>query len=119
LASGRNLKAVGTDGQAELIVECLWPDVKAADVEKLNWRIQRECGRSDQIVRYLGSVLITEDEVVLCMFKGSQEAVRVVAQAAQVPFGRVLAAQSTEGQRLWQNPAPSRAGEEPGGARAG
>ena len=36
-------------------------------------------------VRYLGSVLIREDEVVLCHFEGTADAIRRVAERASVP----------------------------------
>jgi hypothetical protein len=41
-------------------------------------------------VRYLGSILMREDEVVLCQFAGSAGAVRAVAEKAGVPFERLL-----------------------------
>ena len=41
-------------------------------------------------VRYLGSILLREDEVVLCQFDGTAETVRAVAERAQVPFERIL-----------------------------
>ena len=44
-----------------------------------------------QPVRYLGSLLICEDEVVLCLFEGDAEAVRRVAEQAAIPFERILA----------------------------
>ena len=52
-------------------------------------------------VRYLGSILMRDDEVVLCRFDGDEEAVRRVAVAAAIPFERILAtAEST-----WPLPA--------------
>ncbi len=60
---------------------------------------KRKCARSiERIaasladgVRYLGSVLIREDEVVLCHFEGTADAIRRVAERAQVPYERLLA----------------------------
>jgi hypothetical protein len=37
-------------------------------------------------------VLIREDEVVLCHFEGTADAIRRVAERAQVPYERLLAA---------------------------
>jgi hypothetical protein len=45
-------------------------------------------------VRDLGSILLREDEVVLCHFEGAAATVREVAERAQVPFERILAAGS-------------------------
>jgi len=41
-------------------------------------------------VRYLGSLLIRTDEVVLCLFQGSPQAVREAAERAKVPFDRIV-----------------------------
>jgi hypothetical protein len=41
-------------------------------------------------VRYLGSILLREDEVVLCQFEGTAAAVREVVECAEVPFERIL-----------------------------
>jgi len=41
-------------------------------------------------VRYLGSLLLREDEVVLCRFEGTPPAVRQAAERARIPFERIL-----------------------------
>jgi len=46
-------------------------------------------------VRYLGSMLMPEDEVVLCFFEGSATMVRRAAQRAEVPFERILESDGT------------------------
>ena len=71
------------------VAECYWPDVREEDVRKLDRRIASSL--SDD-VRYLGSVLIRDDEVVLCHFEGTADAIRRVAERAQVPYERLLAA---------------------------
>jgi hypothetical protein len=71
------------------VAECYWPDVREEDVRTLDQRIAASL--SDD-VRYLGSVLIREDEVVLCHFEGSAAAVRRVAGRAGVRYERLLAA---------------------------
>jgi hypothetical protein len=73
----------------EFVVECLWPGVSASDVESLDQRAV-ECAAQSASVRYLGSLWMREDEVVLCMFAGPLEAVRETALAADIPFERVL-----------------------------
>ena len=82
--------------EAELVAECLWPDVSAADLADLEGRIAEACAAHGQAVRYLGSLFMPQDEVVLCRFAGPLEAVREVALAAQVPFGRLLEAHDTK-----------------------
>jgi hypothetical protein len=71
------------------VAECYWPGVHEEDVRALDQRIA--AALSDD-VRYLGSVLIREDEVVLCHFEGTADAIRRVAEQARVPFERLLAA---------------------------
>jgi len=69
------------------VAECFWPDVSDADLDALDQRVARALAPD---VRYLGSILLREDEVVLCQFSGPADAVRSVAERAQVPFERIL-----------------------------
>jgi hypothetical protein len=61
------------------------------DLEALDARV-RQVSRvaRERRVRYLGSILLRQDEVVLCQFEGSAGAVRDVAERAQIPFERIL-----------------------------
>ena len=74
---------------ASFVAECYWPDVREEDVRSLDQRIAASL---DDDVRYLGSVLIREDEVVLFHFEGSADAIRRVAVRAGVRYERLLAA---------------------------
>ena len=77
------------------VAECFWPDVHAADLEALDRRVEAaadELSREHRPVRYLGSILLREDEVVLCQFEGTVESVREVVERALVPCERILAA---------------------------
>ena len=74
---------------ASFVAECYWPDVHEEEVRALDRRIAASL--TDD-VRYLGSVLIRDDEVVLCHFEGTADAVRRVATRARVPYERLLAA---------------------------
>jgi hypothetical protein len=53
-------------------------------------------------VRYLGSILMHEDEVVLCLFAGDEGVVRRAAARAGVPFERILEASASP----WPIPKP-------------
>jgi len=70
------------------IAECFWPDVSEADLEALDRRVAQAA--TGVAVRYLGSILLREDEVVLCQFDGPADGVRAVAERAEVPFERIL-----------------------------
>jgi hypothetical protein len=74
---------------ASFVAECYWPDVHEDDVRRLDQRIAASL--SDD-VRYLGSMLIREDEVVLCHFEGTADGIRRVAKRACVPYERLLEA---------------------------
>jgi hypothetical protein len=75
------------------VAECFWPDVDDADLATLDRRIERALAdlTTEPAVRYLGSILLREDEVVLCQFEGRAESVRDVAERAEIPFERILA----------------------------
>jgi hypothetical protein len=75
------------------VAECFWPDVAAPELAALDVRVAAaiaELGGAQRAVRYLGSLLLREDEVVLCQFEGSAELVRAVAERAAIPFDRIL-----------------------------
>jgi len=77
------------------VVECFWPGVDGAAVRALDLRAAEataELTRGGTPVRYLGSILMREDEVVLCLFDGTPAAVRTAAEQAEIPFERVLEA---------------------------
>jgi hypothetical protein len=83
---------------SEYLVECFWPGVKEVDLETLDQRALAAAAATSTAghpVRYLGSLLIREDEVVLCEFTGSPDDVRNVAELAEIPFERILGAASS------------------------
>ena len=69
------------------VAECFWPGVREEDVRALDERVR---SLLDDGVIYRGSLLIRQDEVVLCEFEGTQAAVRSLAERAGVPFERLL-----------------------------
>ena len=82
------------EGEREsFVAECYWPDVDDADLATLDRRIEHVIAElaPQRAVRYLGSILLREDEVVLCQFEGTADSVRDVAELAEVPFERILA----------------------------
>ena len=76
------------------VAECFWPDVHVSDLEALDRRVATATAELSRRlpVRYLGSILLRDDEVVLCEFEGTPESVREAAELARVPFERILAA---------------------------
>jgi hypothetical protein len=80
------------------VAECFWPGVHATDLHALDARALAEVAsltRAGEDVRYLGSILLRDDEVVLCRFQGAAASVRRAVVKAEIPFARILeAAQS-------------------------
>jgi Protein of unknown function (DUF4242) len=77
------------------VAECFWPGVTRADLELLDGRASLSAGRAsgaEQPVRYIGSMLMPEDEVVFCFYEGpSADAIAGAARLAQIPFARIVA----------------------------
>jgi len=79
--------------ETSFVAECFWTGVKESDLAALDRRIE-SCvaglARDGKSVRYLGSMLMREDEVVMCFFEGSAADVRRAAELAEIPFERIL-----------------------------
>ncbi len=82
------------DGQATgFVAECFWIGVREHDLRELDERAASsvaELALAGEQVRYLGSVLMRSDEVVLCFFEGPEASVRRAAERAGIPFERIL-----------------------------
>ena len=76
------------------LAECFWPGVTEPDLCALDERIvaaTAELAGTGSAPQYLGSILMCADEVVLCLFEGSEADVRAAAEQAAIPFERILA----------------------------
>jgi len=75
------------------LAECFWTGVTDSDLNALDRRAAA-CAtaesRSGDEVRYLGSLLIRTDEVVLCFFEGTASSVSRTALCAAIPFERIV-----------------------------
>ena len=79
----------------DFVAECFCPGVDEAAVRELDARAgasAAELAETGEPVRYLGSILMLEDEVVLCLFAGGEQAVRRVVEQAEIPSDRIVAA---------------------------
>jgi hypothetical protein len=88
-------------GRVTYLVECFWPDIRDSDVDLVGTRAltaARELSRGGQPVRFVGSILMPDDEVLLCEFEGLESAVRRAAEQAEIPFARIVRAVDHRGQ---------------------
>jgi hypothetical protein len=79
------------------IVECFLPDADEGDLVAIDARAAAVAQRRGDTpdLAYRGSILIIDEEVILCLFEGTTvDAVRIAAEQAEIPFERVLAARS-------------------------
>jgi len=77
------------------VAECFWPGVSDDDLRALDERAEASAASlatEGEEVGYVGSILVRDDEVVLCLFEGSVAAVRRAAERAAIPFERILEA---------------------------
>jgi hypothetical protein len=75
------------------VAECFWPGVRDEDLRELDRRVVRtasELAARGDPVRYLGSLQITDDDVVLFMFEGAMSSVQQAAERAGIPAERLL-----------------------------
>ena len=80
------------EATTSFIAECFWPGVTDAQIATLEICACASAGKLRQAgepVRYVGSILVREDEVVFCEFE-ARGAVRRAAELAEVPFERIV-----------------------------
>jgi Protein of unknown function (DUF4242) len=72
--------------------KCYWPGVTEADLETIARRAQPTGSAATRDpVTYLGSLLFTDDELVLCLFDGpSRPAVKRASDRARIPSERLM-----------------------------
>jgi len=83
------------------LAECFWPGVRDADLAALEERAY--AAAEGEGIRYLGSILVREDEVVLCLFEGPADAVQRAVASAAIPYERILATTHSN----WPVPTPA------------
>ncbi len=100
---GSSVERIADQRPIEFLAECFWPGVAESDLHALDARAEASAAQLTATgipVRYLGSLLLREDEVVLCRFEGTPPAVRQAAERARIPFERILEL----GHSPWQVP---------------
>ena len=75
------------------VAECLLPGLSRATAEALGRRVRHEiAGPSGSQVTYLGSLLMPEDEVLMCLFAGPEAPGGMARLAADLAAAAGLAA---------------------------
>lgn len=72
------------------LAECLLPGITPAIADAMGDRVRAELARSGSAVSFVGSLLMPEDEVLLCLFAGPAAEVRATSERAGLPFERIL-----------------------------
>jgi hypothetical protein len=72
------------------VAECLLPGLTLATAQAWADRIRAELARTPGAVAFVGSLLMPEDEVLLCLFAGPPAEVRAITERAELPFERIL-----------------------------
>lgn len=75
------------------VAECFWDGVREEDLHDVGWRIEASLvavAGDGEPARYLGGLLVIDDEVVLLAFEGPMGVVRRVVDHARLPVGRIL-----------------------------
>ena len=76
------------------MAECFWPGVtaqKVADAGELVRQASSAISRDDGVARYLGAILVPEDEIALFLLKAASiDAAKELATQAAIPSERIL-----------------------------
>jgi hypothetical protein len=87
-----------------LVAECLLPGLTPALAEAFGERLRAELDRAPNPVLFIGSLLMPEDEVLLCLFAGPAADVRALSERAGLPFERILRCVGLS----WTGPQPEK-----------
>lgn len=81
------------------LAECLWPGIDPEQVRSASERAEA-VARARASVRYLGSILVLQDEVVLFEFTAASEAdVADACRAAGIDFERIVLSEQVHATR--------------------
>jgi hypothetical protein len=81
---------IGSADATWQVAECMLPGINQAVAEALSDQVRAALARSASPVAFLGSLLMPEDEVLLCLFAGPLAEVRAISEQAGLPFERIL-----------------------------
>ena len=81
--------------------KCYWPGVSQSELERVATRaLKADSQPADSDVVYRGSLLFSNDDLVLCLFEGpTRIAVKRASEKAGIPCERVM-------QSVWLGPDP-------------
>ena len=80
--------------------KCYWPGVTRTDLEQVAERAKAGPGTRNGNVSYLGALLFTADDLVLCLFQGpTRAAVIQASDRLRIPSERLMDA-------AWLGPDP-------------
>ena len=82
------------------VAECLLPGLTTAIAQALCERVRAEQASCHRAASFFGSLLMPDDEVLLCLFAGPLGDVRQLCERAGLPYERIVPCQGLG----WANP---------------
>jgi len=86
--------------RVDFVAECFWAGVTEQDVRAADARLcaaVAELASSGRNVAYAGPLVMPTDEVVMYLFEGPEELVRLAAERAQIPYDRIIPTSTYDG----------------------
>ena len=80
-------------GRVDFVAECFWSGVTEQDVRASDSRL---CAAISELVSnghhigYAGPLVMPTDEVVMYLFEGTEEIVKLAAERAGIPYDRII-----------------------------
>jgi hypothetical protein len=87
-------------GRVDFIAECFWAGVTEQDVRASDARL---CAAITDLVSnghrigYAGPLVMPTDEIVMYLFEGTEELVRLAAERAAIPYDRIIRTSTYDG----------------------
>jgi hypothetical protein len=86
--------------RVDFVAECFWAGVTEQDVRDADARLCAaiaELVSSGGHVGYAGPLVMPTDEVVMYLFEGPEELVRLAAERAAIPYDRIIPTATYDG----------------------
>jgi hypothetical protein len=86
--------------RVDFAAECFWAGVTEEDVRAADARLcaaVAELVSTGQQLAYAGPLVMPTDEVVMYLFEGPEDLVKLAAERAQIPYDRIIPTSTYDG----------------------